>query len=211
LNTTPNFNCPGLPGLTARLRSFESNRHFLKIRYDELCRRVIETKRSCENIRREVETGIFEANEAFTIASALMSPSEAGQALMYPRQSMTIQVDIKNILAVDVPEFKCASDGNPDIFPYGFARTAGELDDVVLKLREVFPKMLELAQSEKTLSLLSGEIEKTRARLVVLDKAVIPEIRLKIKLLSERRKNDKQYEKFRRAKVKNGLFLDFTR
>ena len=55
------------------------------------------------------------------------------------------------------------------IYAYGFAFTSFELDDAVLRLSELLPVMLRLAEVEKSTQLLAAEIEKTRRRVNALE------------------------------------------
>ena len=74
--------------------------------------------------------GLEEANAAFTVASALMSPEMLEQALLYPKQSVELDMSFKNIMSVNVPRyaFHTKNEDPAEIYPYGFAQTSGELD-----------------------------------------------------------------------------------
>ena len=54
-------------------------------------------------------------------------------------------------MSVEIPEFQTKNDikGN-DIYSYGYAFTAGDLDDAVYSLSSVFEDMLKLAQVQKS-------------------------------------------------------------
>ena len=93
-----------------------------------------------------------EANRARTAASSVMPPEMLQQALLYPKQSATLDMTFQNIMSVSVPvyEFHTKNEDAASIYPYGFAATSGELDDAVEALGLVFRKMLKLAQIEKS-------------------------------------------------------------
>ena len=93
----------------------------------------------------------MEAHNAFSVASAVMSPEMLEQALAYPKQSVSLDMHLKNIMSVNVPEytFHTKNDDPAEIYPYGFAQTSGELDDALETLSEVFQDMLELALVER--------------------------------------------------------------
>ena len=116
-----------------------------------------------------------------TVASSVMSPEMLQQALLYPKQSATLDMTFQNIMSVSVPvyEFHTKNEDAASIYPYGFAQTSGELDDALGALASVFQDMLALAQAEKKTQLLASEIEKTRRRVNALEYVMIPEMEKK--------------------------------
>ena len=105
-----------------------------------------------------------------------MSPEMLEQALLYPKQSVELDMKFKNIMSVNVPvyEFHTRNEDPTEIYPYGFAQTSGELDAALEALANVFHDMLELAEVEKTMQLLAEDIEKTRRRVNALEYVMIP-------------------------------------
>ena len=81
-----------------------------------------------------------------------MSSELLEQSLLYPKQSVELDMTFQNVMSVNVPvyQFKTKSDDAGEIYPYGFATTSGELDDAVDALSGIFQDMLRLAQIEKT-------------------------------------------------------------
>lgn len=79
-------------------------------------------------LRKRVEEGLMRAHGSFTVASALMSTEMLEQALLYPKQSVELDMTFQNIMSVNVPvyHFKTKSDDAGEIYPYGFATTSGE-------------------------------------------------------------------------------------
>ena len=80
-------------------------------------------------------------------------------------------------------DFVMASADEGGIFPYGFANTSSELDDAITKLYSIFPKLLELAEVEKSTQLMADEIEKTRRRVNALEYMTIPQLQETIKFI----------------------------
>ena len=138
-------------------------------------------------LRSKVEQGLERANAAFTVASALMSPEMLEQALLYPKQSVELEMSFRNIMSVNVPQyqFHTRNEDPSEIYPYGFAQTSGELDAALEELANVFHDMLELAEVEKTMQLLAEDIEKTRRRVNALEYVMIPQFQEKIRYISK--------------------------
>ncbi|NLH00343.1 MAG: V-type ATP synthase subunit D [Clostridiales bacterium] len=188
-----------------RLKTAVRGHKLLKDKRDELMRQFFEVVKKNRELRTRVENGLTEAFSALSVASAIMSPDMLEQALLYPRQSVELDMRFKNIMSVNVPvyEFKTKTADTSDIYPYGFAQTSGELDDALAALSRVFEDMLELAQVEKTMQLLAQEIEKTRRRVNALEYVMIPECQENIKYISMKLEENDRSSKVRLMKVKD--------
>lgn len=187
-----------------RLKVATRGHRLLKDKRDELMRQFMDIVRRNRELRTRVEEGLTKAFSALTVASAVMSPKMLEQAILYPRQSVELDVKFKNVMSVSVPvyNFKTKTDDMSDIYPYGFSQTSGELDDALSALSKVFENMLELAQVEKQMQLMAGEIEKTRRRVNALEYVMIPECEENIKYISMKLEENDRSSKVRLMKVK---------
>ena len=152
-----------LTRLKTRLKTSIRGHKLLKDKRDELMKQFMDVVRENRALRKKVEEGLMRAHGSFTVASALMSSEMLEQSLLYPKQSVELDMTFQNIMSVNVPiyHFKTRSDDAGEIYPYGFAATSGELDGAVDALSGVFQDMLKLAEIEKTSQLLAEEIEKS--------------------------------------------------
>ena len=196
--------------LKGRLKTARRGHKLLKDKRDELMRQFMDVVRRNKELRTKVEQGLTAAFASQQVASSIMSPEMMEQALLYPRQSVELDVTYKNIMSVNVPRYRFQTKNNDpsEIFPYGFAQTAGELDDALEKLAQVFQDMLELAEVEKTMQLLAEEIEKTRRRVNALEYVMIPELEGNIKYISMKLEENENATKVRLLKVKEMVLQD---
>ena len=196
--------------LKGRLKTARRGHKLLKDKRDELMRQFMDVVRRNKELRTKVEQGLTAAFASQQVASAIMSPEMMEQALLYPRQSVELDLSYKNIMSVNVPRYRFQTKNNDpsEIFPYGFAQTSGELDDALEKLAQVFQDMLELAQVEKTMQLLAEEIEKTRRRVNALEYVMIPELEGNIKYISMKLEENENSTKVRLLKVKEMVLQD---
>ena len=199
-----------LTRLKGRLRTAVRGHRLLKDKRDELMRQFFLIVRENKALRAKVEAGIEEANRAMTVASSVMSPEMLQQALLYPKQSATLDMTFKNIMSVSVPiyEFHTKSEDAASIYPYGFAQTSGELDDALGALASVFQDMLRLAEIEKTSQLLAEEIEKTRRRVNALEYVKIPQMEESIKYITMKLDENERANTIRLMKVKDMLLKE---
>ncbi|WP_324825486.1 V-type ATP synthase subunit D [Sinanaerobacter sp. ZZT-01] len=194
-----------LTSLKKKLAVASRGHKLMKDKRDELMKRFLELARKNKTLREEVEKQLAEVYGNFTIASAVMSSQMMEEALMYPKQGVSIEVGEKNVMSVDVPvfEFTTTTEDLTNIYPYGFASTSGELDNAISRLSEVFPVMLELAAMEKEASLLAQEIEKTRRRVNALEYIMIPQLQETIKYIKMKLDESERGNQTRLMKVKD--------
>ena len=219
-STTINPTRMELTRLKGRLKTAQRGHKLLKDKRDELMKQFMDVVRENRALRKRVEEGLMRAHASFTVASALMSPEMLEQSLLYPKQSVELEMTFQNVMSVDVPryQFKTKSQDPGEVYPYGFAQTSGELDDAVdalsrvfqdmLKhdavdaLSQVFQDMLKLAEIEKTSQLLAQEIEKTRRRVNALEYVKIPQMEGSIRYISMKLDENERSNTIRLMKVK---------
>ena len=174
-----------LTSLKKKLRVATRGHKLLKDKRDELMKQFLDLARQNKVLREDVEHQLGDVYKNFAIANAVMSREMMEEALMFPKQGVSIKVGHKNVMRVDVPvfDFATTTDDAADIYPYGFATTSGELDKAIARLAQVFPAMLTLAAMEKEASLLAAEIEKTRRRVNALEYVMIPQLQETIKYI----------------------------
>ena len=204
-STTINPTRQELNRLKNRLRTSIRGHKLLKDKRDELMKQFMDVVRENRALRKRVEEGLMKAHGAFTVAAALMSPEMLEQSLLYPKQSVELDMAFQNIMSVDVPQyqFRTSSQDPGEVYPYGFAQTSGELDDAVDAMARVFQDLLKLAEIEKTSQLLAEEIEKTRRRVNALEYVKIPEMQESIKYISMKLDENERANTIRLMKVKD--------
>ncbi len=209
-STTINPTRMELTRLKGRLKTAQRGHKLLKDKRDELMKQFMDVVRENRALRKRVEEGLMRAHGAFTVAAALMSPEMLEQSLMYPKQSVELDMTFENIMSVDVPryQFKTSSQDSGEVYPYGFAQTSGELDDAVDAMSRVFQDMLRLAEVEKTSQLLAEEIEKTRRRVNALEYVKIPGMQQSIKYITMKLDENERANTIRLMKVKDMLLKE---
>lgn len=202
-----------LTRLKKRLKTAMRGHKLLKDKRDELMKQFLEIVRHNRQLRRKVEEALTASHSSFTAAAAVMSPEMLEQALLYPKQSVAVDITLKNIMSVNVPKYKfiTANDNKDDIYPYGFAQTSGELDDSLNELSVILNDMLELAGIEKAALLLSQEIEKTRRRVNALEYVMIPQLTETIRYITMKLDENDRSNLTRLMKVKDMMLEQVRR
>lgn len=194
-----------LTSLKRRLKTARRGHKLLKDKRDELMKKFLDIVRENRKEREIVEKLLMDVQSRFVLARALMSEEMLEEALMYPKQKVSLKTSTRNIMSVDVPvlEFTTEESAEEDIFPYGFANTSGELDGAIQALSEALPHMLRLAELEKSAQLLSDEIEKTRRRVNALEYVLIPNLEETIKYIVMKLDENERGNLTRLMKVKD--------
>ncbi|NLY43765.1 MAG: V-type ATP synthase subunit D [Clostridiaceae bacterium] len=194
-----------LTRLKKRLLVARRGHKLQKDKRDELMKQFLELVRKNKELREKVEKMLMQVHSNFLIARAVMSNEMLEEALMFPKQDVSVDVSTKNIMSVNVPvfDYSTKSDDKANIYPYGFATTSGELDTAVGTLAEVLPYMLELAQMEKSAQLLAQEIEKARRRVNALEHVLIPQLTETIKYITMKLEENERGTIIRLMKVKD--------
>lgn len=187
-----------------KLMSATRGHKLLKDKRDELVRQFMDMIKENMRLRLKVEEGLKRANREFAVARAGMSEEVLNTALMANNKSLEIKQDYKNIMSVDIPQFCAKTEiGGRDIYSYGYAFTAGDLDDAIYSLSNVFSDMIKLAEIEKSCQLMASEIEKTRRRVNALEHVIIPQALDNIKYITMKLDENERSTQIRLMKVKD--------
>ena len=199
-----------LTRLKGRLKTASRGHKLLKDKRDEQMRQFMILVRRSRQLRAQVEQALAEAQGAFTVAAAVMSPEMLQQALMCPKQRLELETGTRNIMGVETPDYhlQWQNDDPADLLPYGFAQTSGELDTAIETMGGVLPQMLELAETEKAVLLLAEDIEKTRRRVNALEYVMIPDLERNIKYISMKLEENERANTTRLMKVKDMVLQD---
>lgn len=193
-----------LTRLKGRLRTAQRGHKLLKDKRDELMRQFLEQVRHTRTLRSEMERELAGAYAAMDMAMAVLSPEFLGNALLCPRQSVTLAVEIHSRMGVAVPEFSFVTDSSGGQ-PYGYAQTSVSLDEALERFSSAFTRMLELAGAEKAVHLMAREIETTRRRVNALEYVMIPELQENIRSITMKLEENERGNIVRLMKVKDLL------
>lgn len=194
-----------LSKLKKKLTTAKRGHKLLKDKRDELMRQFLILVRENKALREKVENGIREANKKFLLAKAITDESFLNTAMLAPKQEIHLERSTKNIMSVEVPQFKfnTRTPDKNDIYSYGFAFTSGDLDDAIQYLSGIFEDMLRLAEIEKSCQLIAAEIEKTRRRVNALEHVMIPEMQTSVKFITMKLDENERGTQVRLMKVKD--------
>ena len=199
-----------LTNLKRKLTTARRGHKLLKDKCDELMRRFMLLIRENKELRASVEKRLAEANAHMAVARSVMSEEEVGAALMMPTQQVSVDMQLKNVMSVLIPEYDCKfrSPETADIYPYGFAFTSADLDSAVNSLSDILPDLMRLAEIEKSCQLMAAEIEKTRRRVNALEHVMIPQYEETIRYITMKLDESERSTTIRIMKVKDLILAE---
>ena len=154
----------------------------LKDKRDALIQVFVRLAKENNTVREELEEKILKCYAFFSNASSLMGKLTLEETLMFPKVKSTTEVSFKNIMSVNVPQYKFRCEGK--YYSYSLVDTTAELDSALKKYYEILPIMLKVAELDKSVTLLANEIEKTRRRVNALEYVIIPDLEETIKYIT---------------------------
>lgn len=177
-----------LTKLREKLGIAKRSHKLLKDKQEILIRNFIAISEQAKTLRKEVEVGLKKANNGFVLSSSVNYEDMLLMNLSYGQKEVSTHVTSKNMLNVSVPHFEINDervDKSPGeiLYPYSFLSTSSDIDDSSNYLNELLPKIIYLAEYEKSCQMLALEIEATRRRVNALEFRTIVDIEETIKFI----------------------------
>lgn len=192
-----------LSKLKKRLTTATRGHKLLKDKQDELMRRFIILVRQNNLLRSDVENSLITSMHSFVMSKALLNERFIEGLVVVPARKVIVDIYEKNIMNVEVPVMNFSYPEAEKELPYGYLNSNSELDQSIDELSQILPKLLELAEIEKTCQLLADEIEKTRRRVNALEYMTIPKLKETIRYIQMKLEENERANITRLMKVKD--------
>lgn len=198
-----------LAKLKSRLKLASRGHKLLKDKQDGLMKIFIVKVREVGELRQKINAKLGDAMASFSIAKSLTDEKFIEEIMAIPAQSVSLDIDRKNILSVRVPQMhfnypNSQPGSEKDIsLEYGYLNSNAELDQSFEKLVDVMPALLKFAELEKTCQLMAVEIERTRRRVNALENRTIPDLESTIYTIRMKLEENARAETSRLMKIKD--------
>ncbi len=191
-----------LKRLKARLKTATRGHKLLKDKTDEMVRRFSEIIKENKALREEVEQDVVGALREFSVARLFMSSSEIELAFSMPSVSVNLDCGVKNFMNVEVPKLEITESKTDEKYPYSPIGVTSQADKSVEIMNEIMPKIVKLAEIEKTMFMLSQEIERGKRRVNALEYVMIPQLNETIRYIQMKLDENERGSLTRLMKVK---------
>ena len=175
-----------LKKLKARLITAVRGHKLLKDKSDEMVRRFSVLIKENKRLRDEVETELSQTLKLFAAARSVTPAYKAEAAFAAPSVLLKAECGTGTIMGVDVPQITLESENGNGNLPYAFTEITGEADYSVERAAQLLPKMVKLAEVEKSVRLLADEIERNKRRVNALEYVMIPQLEETIKYIKDK-------------------------
>ncbi len=192
-----------LKKLKARLETATRGHKLLKDKSDEMIRRFSVKIKENKRLRGEVEKELAATLKEFSVARSVTPAYQAEAAFAMPSVAVGVECTTESIMGVDVPSVAVVSEKRADGLPYAYSEITSEADFSVERAAALIPKMLKLAEVEKTVRMLADEIERNKRRVNALEYVMIPQLEETIKYIKSKLDENERAAVIRLMKVKN--------
>jgi V/A-type H+-transporting ATPase subunit D len=155
----------------------------LKDKQDELMRRFVALVRENDKLRASVEERLIRVRTAGLLAKAAYPDEPVLANGIFDEPSVHVKVDTVNMMGLHVPQMQFDIRGAEQ---KGFFASSPGLRQAGADMDALLPDLLRLAQLEKTVVMLAGEIEKIRRRVNALEYLTIPQLTETIRFIKMR-------------------------
>ena len=191
-----------LKKLKARLSTAVRGHKLLKDKSDEMIRRFTVLLREDKTLRDKVEEELASTLKQFSVARSLTPAFVAETAFAMPAVSLKAECGTESIMGVNVPKVELIEENRVEGLPYAFSEMTSEADYSVQKVTQLLPLLVKLAQIEKAVRLLAGEIERNKRRVNALEYVMIPQLEETIKYIRTKLDENERAAIVRLMKVK---------
>lgn len=167
--------------LRRRLQLAQRGHKLLKDKQEELMRQFMALVQEARKARELVEEELAVAFRSFFSARLDSFQPEMEEALTFSEKKVELTSRVGPVMNLRVPYFDCHVTGE---FAYGYLDTDGDLDRSLKILTIMIPRMVRMAQLEKHVWMLAGELERTRRRVNALEHILIPSLEETIRYIS---------------------------
>lgn len=190
-----------LKKLKARLATAARGHKLLKDKSDEMVRRFTGLVKRNMQLRGEVEKSLAAVLGDFSIARSVTPVYRVETAFSMPVAPVFAECKTGCIMGVDVPEIEVKQKEGKGL-PYAYPEMTSEADRAVEQAGALLPKMIELAQTEKTVRLLAAEIERNKRRVNALEYVMIPQLEETIAYIKSKLDENERAAIIRLMKIK---------
>ena len=191
-----------LKKLQARLTTAVRGHKLLKDKSDEMIRVFTVIVKENKVLREKVEAEISRVMKQFNIARSVTPAYQTETAFAMPSVSVRAECETESVMGVEVPKIELMQDGTGGL-PYAVMEMTSEADYSVQMVTDLLPDLVKLAETEKRVRMLAGEIERNKRRVNALEYVMIPQLEETIKYIKDKLSENERAAIVRMMKVKN--------
>ncbi|MCC8109117.1 MAG: V-type ATP synthase subunit D [Planctomycetes bacterium] len=187
--------------LKKRLVMSRRGHKLLKDKMEGLVQAFMELVGEYASLRDEIDREVPRTLSLFMLASGISGEEAVTAALEETDTRLEVEIERKSVMSVGYPEVELKGfELRPS---YSTLATTTDFDMASASMRDIFPRLLELASKEEAVVRMADEIEKTRRRVNALEYVMIPSLSSTIKEISAKLEENERSSRARLMKVKD--------
>tara|TARA_Y100000310_G_scaffold345393_1_gene464419 strand:- start:1195 stop:1782 length:588 start_codon:yes stop_codon:yes gene_type:complete len=179
-----------------KLKLARKGHKLLKQKRDVLVMEFFSILKDIKKFRVELVDKLAAARDSLLSAQAIEGELDMERISLGLGSGLSISFSSRTIMGVHVPVIE---DVKMEPSWHGYFEQTIELDNAIIKYREVFPDFIKLAEKQLVLKRLAEEIKKTKTRVNSLEYLTIPRLE-KTKKIIEFKLEELERESFSRLK-----------
>jgi V/A-type H+-transporting ATPase subunit D len=187
--------------LKKRLVMSRRGHKLLKDKMEGLVQSFMELVDEYAKLRDEVDREVPRTLSLFMLAQGISGEEAVTAALEETDTRLDVAIKRKSVMSVAYPEVELQGfELRPS---YSTLATSTDFDMASASMRDIFPRLLELASKEEAVVRMADEIEKTRRRVNALEYVMIPSLASTIKEIASKLEEAERSSRARLMKVKD--------
>ncbi|MCC8179684.1 MAG: V-type ATP synthase subunit D [Planctomycetes bacterium] len=187
--------------LKKRLVMARRGHKLLKDKLEGLVQAFMDLVNEYSKLRDTVDTDLPSTLGLFMLASGVSGEEAVTTALEEIDTRLDVAITPRSTMSVAYPEVEL--EGFELRPSYSTLATTTDFDIACSSLRDIFPRLLELASKEEAVVRMADEIEKTRRRVNALEYVMIPSLSTTIKEITSKLEEAERSNRARLMKVKD--------
>lgn len=189
--------------LKDQLKIAQSGHKILKDKQDGLMSSYIQIVRENYRLRKEVEEAFNIGLSRYSIAKALIDETTLTEIAVQARKPVDVDISTHHLMSVRIPKMIFDNNSNDNDIAYSMIETNADFDYSLQLANQLVSQLLELAEIEKKVQLMTVEIERTRRRVNALEQRTIPDLVETIKYIQVKLDESERADTIRLMKVKD--------
>ena len=153
----------------------------LKDKLDGLIGQLLEVVKQHRRLSRKIEEELILVFQKISVSSAQISPEILAVAAATSGCSASVDISLKNFMGVKIPKYELKLEGDP--INYSFAETTGELDQALSQFKDTLANLVKLAELNKAILVIAGQIIEIKRRVNALEYVLIPELESSVRFI----------------------------
>ena len=167
--------------LRRRTALAQKGHKLLKDKLDGLIQRILEIVKAHRHLSGLLEDALINVFQDLALSSAQTNPEMLyAAALLHPSKT-NMEITLQNIMGVKIPKYELKIEGEP--ISYGFAGTSAELDQALIRFKEILKDLVKLAEHNKAILVLASQIIEIKRRVNALEYILIPELEQSVRFI----------------------------